>query len=245
MTLRLIFLSIFFFVATLGFAQYGESYSKPRYVTENLPNFDYRKYHFGFIIGVNGSTYRVDRVPQTNFNDSLIRIDVVPMPGFNLGIVATYAFTKNIRVRAVPSLSFQDRKLNYYYVKNGDDIEFFEKITESTFIELPIYFKLRANRIGNAAPYVIGGAKFMIDMSHKKEDPSSNPKDILIKMEKYQMGAEFGGGFDFFLPYFKFGIELKMAVGLKNYLIQDNTRFSAPIQQIFPKSYVLTFTFEG
>ncbi|TXC78548.1 type IX secretion/gliding motility protein PorT/SprT [Luteibaculum oceani] len=236
---------ILLLTALSGFSQYGESFKKPRYVAENLPYFDTRVYHFGFIIGVNGSTFRMDRVPQTNFNDSLISLNNQPMPGFNLGIVTTYAFTKNFRIRFVPSLSFQDRKLVYQFRNKAGNIATFEKITESTFIELPVYLKFRTDRIGNAAPYIIAGAKYMIDMSHKTEDPSSNDRDILIKLEKFQTAAEFGGGFDFFLPYFKFGIELKMAVGLEDYLMQDNTRFSTPIQKLFPTSYFLTFTFEG
>ncbi len=228
-----------------AWSQYGESFKKPRYVAENLPNFDYRKYHFGFIIGLNGSDFRSDKLAKTNFNDSILSIVNQPSPGFNLGIVATYAITKNFRARFVPSLSFQDRKLVYTLLDDDGTEEVFEKITESTFIELPLYLKFRTNRIGNAAPYVIGGAKFMIDMSFKEEDPTSNLKDILIKTERYQIGAEFGGGFDFFLPYFKFGIELKMAVGIQDYLIQDNTVFSRPLEALFPKSYILTFTFEG
>ncbi len=232
-------------MANAAKAQYGESYSKPRYVTENLLRFDHRKYHFGFIIGLNGSTFKVDRVAQENFSDSLVSIDNPPLPGFNLGIVATYAFTKNIRVRLVPSLSFQDRQFNYTFRTGNGEIEYYEKITKSTFVEIPAYLKLRTNRVGNMAAYVIGGAKFMIDMSHKKEDPSSNDKDILIKLTKYQTAAEFGGGFDFFLPYFKFGIELKMAVGLEDALMQDNSRFSKHFNKLYPTAYFITFTFEG
>ncbi|MGB0166315.1 MAG: hypothetical protein ACPF8V_05620, partial [Luteibaculum sp.] len=95
------FLLLFFFLAIhiLGLAQYGESFKKPRYVTENLLDFDYRKYHFGFIIGLNGSDFRVDRKAQTLASDSLVRIENVASPGFNLGIVSTYAFTKNFRIR--------------------------------------------------------------------------------------------------------------------------------------------------
>ncbi|MDA0973735.1 MAG: PorT family protein, partial [Bacteroidetes bacterium] len=54
-----------------------------------------------------------------------------------------------------------------------------------------------------------------------------------------------GGGFDFFLPYFKFGIEFKMAYGLNNLLIQDGTSFSTPIESLKSRNFVLSFTFEG
>jgi hypothetical protein len=54
-----------------------------------------------------------------------------------------------------------------------------------------------------------------------------------------------GGGVDMFLPYFKFGIELKTAIGIPNVLVNDATRFSNPLQSLRTKTYVLTFTFEG
>jgi hypothetical protein len=57
--------------------------------------------------------------------------------------------------------------------------------------------------------------------------------------------VEVGGGVDMFLPYFKFGLELKMGIGLPNVLIDDNTRFSAPLESLRTKTYMLSFTFEG
>ena len=56
---------------------------------------------------------------------------------------------------------------------------------------------------------------------------------------------EVGGGADMFLPYFKFGMELKMGIGIPNLLIDDGTRFSAPLQSLRSKTWIFTFTFEG
>jgi hypothetical protein len=68
---------------------------------------------------------------------------------------------------------------------------------------------------------------------------------LLVKTEKNNYSLEFGGGVDLFLPYFKFGIELKMAVGMPNLLVPDGTQFSDPIRSLRSRTFMLTFTFEG
>ena len=46
-------------------------------------------------------------------NDSLLGIGLVPKPGFNLGIVSSWNVTPLFKVRFLPTLSFQERHLNY------------------------------------------------------------------------------------------------------------------------------------
>jgi hypothetical protein len=119
------------------------------------------------------------------------------------------------------------------------------KPVESTYLEFPLLLKLRSDRINNFAVYLIGGGKFSIDMASQKDVNNDIDEDIVIKLAKYDYIAEVGGGMDMFLPYFKFGIELKAGIGIPNMLIDDDTRFSRPIQSLRTKTYVLTFTFEG
>ena len=76
-------------------------------------------------------------------------------------------------------------------------------------------------------------------------DNQSGLADIIVKIGKNDWAYEVGGGFDFFLPYFKFGIELKQSFGLPNVLIQDNTEFSTPLHSLRSNVFMLSFTFEG
>ncbi len=223
---------------------YGQE-EREKYYNVNLPNFDYRQTHFGFIIGINRSDFKVKLNPDTNFSRGLVSLQNSSQPGFNLGIVANYRFTRNIHFRFVPTLSFQDRRLEYTFQGGPDSTVKFTKIVEATFVELPILVKLRTDRIGNFAGYVIGGGKFMLDMSSKKLDDLVADKEVLVRIKKQQFAFEFGGGADFFLPYFKFGIDLKMMIGVGNVLIDDGTRFHRPLQGLTTKGYTLTFTFEG
>jgi hypothetical protein len=105
--------------------------------------------------------------------------------------------------------------------------------------------KLRSDRINNLAVYLIGGGKFSIDMASQKDVNQGLDDETIVKLAKYDYSAEVGGGFDFFLQYFKFGIELKHGIGIPNLIVRDGTRFDLPVQSLRSKTWVLTFTFEG
>lgn len=212
---------------------------------QNLPNFDMRRFHFGFLLSYNTSDFFMTLKPSAPFADSVLVIDHVKQPGFNLGIVASLNMTDHLSLRFLPTLAFEDRILKYAFRKADGKVANFQKPIESTYLEFPLLLKFRSSRINNFAVYVIGGGKFGIDMASKKDVDNSIDDDIVVKLAKYDYSAEVGGGIDMFLPYFKFGIELKTGIGIPNVLVDDGTRFSNPIQSLRTKTYVLTFTFEG
>ena len=211
----------------------------------NLGKFDKKKYHFGFLLGFNNASFAVDRKANKADQDSLLTIDAGNPPGFNLGIIAAWHFNKNISVRFLPTLSFEDRTLNYVFLAGPDSTIGFEKRVESTLIDFPINFKFRTDRIRNFAVYAVAGGRFRIDMQSEKDVKNNVAEEILVKTYSNDFAVEFGGGFDFFLQYFKFGIELKMAMGLPNILVPEDTQFSNPIQSLKSRTFFVTFTFEG
>jgi hypothetical protein len=222
---------------------WGQGISRVK--VKNLPNFDQHHFHFGFLLSYNTSDFFMKLKPEAPFRDSVLVLDHVKQPGFNLGIVASLDMTPNLSLRLLPTLSFQSRNLEYVFRKADGKTSSYMKPVESTYLEFPLLLKLRSDRINNFAVYLIGGGKFSIDMASQKDVNNDIDQDIVIKLAKYDYSAEIGGGCDMFLPYFKFGIELKAGIGIPNMLIDDDTRFSRPIQSLRTKTYVLTFTFEG
>lgn len=212
---------------------------------QNLPNFDLHRFHFGFLLSYNTSDFLMTLKPDAPFTDSVLVIDHVKQPGFNLGIVASLNMTDNLSLRFLPTLAFEERILKYSFRKANGKTANFQKPVESTFLEFPLLLKFRSDRINNFAVYLIGGGKFGIDMGTKKDVNNALDEDIVVKLAKYDYSAEVGGGIDMFLPYFKFGIELKTGIGIPNLLVDDGTRFSNPLQSLRTRTYVLTFTFEG
>lgn len=213
---------------------------------ENLPRFDQRVFHFGFALGYNNADFFLDVKPGVIPQDSVNSIQTVRQPGFHLGIVSSLNITKNIRLRFLPSIVFQDRVIQYKFLEPDASISVYDKNVESTYLEFPLLFKFRTDRINNVAYYLIAGGKVSIDMATQKDvDNSIDPDEIVIKLEKTDYAAEIGAGMDFFLPYFKFAIELKAAFGIPNLLIDDGTRFSTPIESLRTKGFYVSFLFEG
>ncbi len=226
----------------------SEARAQKKIKTQNLQNFDLHPFHFGFLLSYNTADFFVKLKPSQQFapfSDSLLVLDHVRQPGFNLGIVSSFNMTPNVSVRFIPTLSFQDRVLNYRFRKSDGTFIGFDKPVESTWLEFPVLLKLRSDRINNFAVYVVTGGKFSIDMASQKDVNNEIDDEIVVKLNKYDYSAEVGGGCDMFLPYFKFGMELKFAVGFPNLLIDDGTRFSSPIESLRSKCWVFTLTFEG
>lgn len=219
------------------------SYSQKQ-KAKNLYDFDNRDYHFGFLLAYNSADYFMEVKPNYFNNDSLISIQNFRQPGFNLGIIGSWNLNKNISFRFLPDLSFQDRKLDYTYIKNDTATKLVTKRIEATFLNFPINLKLRTDRINNVAFYAIGGIQFGVDMASQK-DVNNAGANTIVKVKRTDWQYQVGGGIDFFLPYFKFGIELKYGRGIKNVLIQDGTKFADPISSLRSRMWTLSFTFEG
>ena len=85
-------------------------------------------------------------------------------------------------------------------------------------------------------------------MASKKKIPlSSNPSlnEQIVKLDNSDLYYEVGTGFEFYLEYFKFSIELKLSVGTKDIMIKENTIFSNSINRLNSKIFLVSLTFEG
>ena len=66
---------------------------------------------------------------------------------------------------------------------------------------------------------------------------------ILLKRDDFFYSG--GAGVDFYLQYFKLGLELKVLQGTKNLLQKTNNIFSNSIDKINSKMVIFSVTFEG
>lgn len=236
--MRIILVLIFSLVVFVGISQRSE-------ITKNYRNFDRRLIHFGFMLGGNTSDfstrYKANLLEEYNYTS----ITNQSQPGFQLGIISSLKLgTPLIRMRFIPTLSFQERILFY----NGFDLEGApERVDErvgSTNLDFPLLFKFRTLRYNNFSAYIITGAQYTLDLQ-TKENNSQSFSDPFLKIRRHDFQGQIGAGVDFFLEYFKFGMELKFSHGLRNTLIQDNTRLSSPIDHLYNRIWWISLTFEG
>lgn len=216
-----------------------------QHTARNLAQFDYKPYHFGFLLSINTADFDFEYKANEGFADSLLGIDNQKQQGFNLALLASLDLTKNFHIRFIPGLSFQDRGLNYRFRTSDGTTETFLKRTESVYLDLPILFKFRTNRVNNFAAYALAGGKYSRDMQSQKDVDNALANDLIVKLDDNDFSIDVGGGIDFFLPYFKFSIEMKTAFGIPNVLIQENTKFTSPLESLRTRTFVFSLCFEG
>src|SRR4051812_38972076 len=79
----------------------------------NLPKYDYQKVHFGFAIGFNSADFVIKKIPQFNVIDSVYGIEGSAIAGLNLTILSNLRIGNYFDLRFLPTLSFQQRNLDY------------------------------------------------------------------------------------------------------------------------------------
>ncbi|MDG1765853.1 MAG: porin family protein [Flavobacteriales bacterium] len=210
----------------------------------NLPNFDMKKYHFGFLLSINSSDFAFQYKPDYTFADSLQGISNQAQSGFNLALLASLDLTPNIHLRFLPGLSFQDRGLDYRFLRENEPVSILKR-TESVFLEFPLLLKLRTNRVNNFAAYGLIGGKYGREMQSQKDVNNLGGDEVIIRLRDNDFAMEVGGGFDFFLPFFKLSIEMKTAFGFQNLLIQEPTIFAEPLESLRTRMFVFSIAFEG
>ena len=223
----------------------------------NLRNYDNQPYHFGFILGYNQMSYSFNYIdnyqkkkhyytgsqePEIKNDTCYVRsIESKPNPGFTVGVVGNMRLGRYFDLRFIPSLNFGTRTITYH-IYNEDRNLYLEnnKSIFSTFVEFPLLVKYKSKRINNVAAYLVGGANTKIDLASQKKLQASNN----INVNRADVAAEIGAGFDFYTGYFKFGIEVKMGFGLLNILDKQNTIYDSSIENLHNRTFQVSLTFE-
>ena len=236
--MRFILIFLFTFSLTSFFAQ---KMKQPR-----MKNFDKKAFSFGFTLGINSSDFTVFQLPDAYENFGLVSVTNKSQPGGQLGILTSLKLgTPVLRLRLMPCLSFQERLLNF---RSTDSVNFVNGMSEerinSTCLDIPLTFLFKTKRFNNFTAYALFGAQYSIDLQ-SQQDASQNYIDPFIKLNRYDIQGQLGGGVEFFAPYFKFAIELKYSHGIQNSFIQDFSPVAKPIDQLYNKGWWFSIIFES
>lgn len=228
----------------------------------NLPKYDYYPYHFGFTLGLNQMNFTVKpaadlntRVYKEIYNETgdiladsvmIMGVNSDPTFGFDIGIVGDKRLGKHFNVRFVPALTFGERTINYSIKRwlNGEiSMVDVQKNVGSVFIDFPVLFKYKSKRLNNMLAYVTAGGKYSMDIASNAQKKDQN-EQVMVKLNKHDVYAIVGVGFDFYNPWFKLGVELKMSYGFQDMLKRDDTFFTQSIDKLNSKIFQLGLTFE-
>ena len=214
---------------------YAQRYNVPL----NLPNYDNKPIHFGFLIGLNTLDFKL--TPVSNVEDELFVIQSQNQKGFNLGVVSNMRLGNNLDFRFIPTLSLAERRI-FYTLNDNTVLTNENKKIESTFIEFPISIKYKSSRYNNGRAYIMTGMKYSLDLASQRNIDDEGLE--IVKIKKDDFLYEIGLGLDFYLPYFKFSPELKANFGLTNLVVNDGSIYSRSIKGMKTRGFSISFTFE-
>ena len=200
--------------------------------------------HFGFSLGVNYMDYKAVLSGANTLRAETGKLSM----GFLVGIISELRITDDLGLRFLPGLEFATRSLVYTQVPEVDDNKQYA-YNESVYVSLPLMLKYKAKRINNFRPFVTAGGSYKYDFQkHNKINPD---KSVYFRTNQGDFFLEMGGGSDFYLPYFKFGIELRFSLGLTDVLVHQpdpatpgHDHYTNALHKLRARVFTVCFNFE-
>jgi len=210
---------------------------------KNVSWYDDKTLHFGFCIGFNVMDFNITPSQQYLQSDSLYPEVALLNPGINIQIVTDFRPAEHFDIRFLPGVAFGQRNVRFY--KNRV-LENEQQRLESSFLEFPLLLKYKGERLNNVRPYIIGGINYRYDLAGKKEYDDEKP--VYLRIRRSDLYYEIGPGLDFYLPYFKLSVELKMSTGMRDVLVHEPApgypQYARAIERMKSQIWVLSFHFE-
>ena len=228
-----LFLSLFF----LSLSIYSQ---KNNAKISNLQNFDQKKLHFGYYVGVNNYNYKLDYISNPEK-----KTQISDQTGINVGLIGDLKLKKNLNLRFEPGLYTNKSDIVFYnrqnFTKNSDTL----RSIKSTYIHLPLLIKYSSRRYNNLKPYVLAGLSTSFNLSSNQNSPEDNNNDV-FRLKTNTFYYELGFGIDFYLQYFKFSPSIRGVFSLKNELVPDldpNSPWTGNIDKMSARAIFINFSF--
>jgi len=206
----------------------------------NLQNFDQKKLHFGYYVGVNNYNYKLDYILNPEKKTL-----VSDQTGIKVRLIGDLKFRKKPKLRFEPGLYTNKSDIVFYdrqnFTKNSDTL----RSIKSTYIHLPLLIKYSARRYNNLKPYVLAGLSTSFNLSSNQNSPEDNNNDV-FRLKTNTFYYELGFGIDFYLQYFKFSPSIRGVFSLKNELVPDldpNSPWTGNIDKMSARAIFINFSF--
>lgn len=207
----------------------------------NMPDHDSKWYYFGLTFGYNFSTFRVTQTKSFAQTDTFMKVQPLWGPGFNLGIMGNLRLSKFVDLRFIPALVFAEKRLETQ--QRLGTVQDTIRSIESIYMELPLQFKFKSDRINNFRFYGLIGGKFDYDLA---ANARSRRNDEWLRVSPIDLGAELGVGFEFYYPNFIFSPEIKVSQGFLNEHFNDaSIPLSNTIGKMTTRMVVISIHLEG
>lgn len=208
---------------------------------KNLPNYNNKKLHFGFSIGLNFYNFNIQQIENLADVSGYYRAEGIVNPGYNVNIVTNLRLAEYLDFRFLPGFASTNRLIEFDVIEPlSQERQIVKREIVSSFFEFPFELKYRSKRVDNYGLYVTTGFKYNLDLSSNENVED----DRLFKIRGNDLGYELGFGIDMYFEFFKFSPQIKATFGVNNLLVQDGTFYVEGIERLETRAILLNFTFE-
>lgn len=215
--------------------------------TGNLGAFDRQLLHYGIQVGYTQSKFDLRFADDEVMRQTLQGVTSYYEKGFHIAVIGDMRLGKWFNLRALPGVTLVTRNLSYAwepgYLATNHILET-ERSVESVYGDIPIEIKFRSVRYGNFRPYVTAGGSYGFDFASLRKNKNQTNQSI-VRLQPSDLRYTMGVGFDVFLRYVKFAVELKMNFGFLNLKVDDPDVYISSFDYLRTRTFMLSFTFEG
>lgn len=219
----------------------------------NMPKYDESPIHFGFYLGGNLMFAQVR--PEAMYPslplfmpDVLYAVEALPAGGFSVGLVGNVRLGRYFDFRFCPGLQFAGRVFMYKVPVDGrgSNSEVRTANVNSVAVDIPLHIKFKSQRIQDYRLYMLAGPAIRFDVYQQKIKTQDLEKIYFMPdMKGFDIAGDVGVGVDFYMNWFKMGIELKYSMGVLNKIVKKNEpSYTNGIKTIRDNVLQLILTFE-
>jgi len=213
----------------------------------NLGNFDKRLLHYGIQVGYTQSKFDLAYSEDATIRQTLQGVTSYYAPGFHIAIIGDLRINNWFNLRLLPGVTLVTRDISYAWESGYLSTHVLaerSRNVESVYGDIPLEVKFRSRRYGDFRPYLTAGVSYGFDFASLRENRNRTNESI-IRLQPHDLRYSMGVGFDVFLRYVKFAIELKMAFGLLDLKVEDPDIYIRSFDNLSTRTFMLSFTFEG
>lgn len=213
----------------------------------NLGKFDSRLLHWGIQVGLTMSKFDLEYSSDEVLRHDLQGTTSYYAPGFHIAVIGDLRLGNWFNLRLLPGVTLITRDVSYSWEPTylaSHRLAELSRNVESVYGDFPLEIKFRAMRYNNFRPYITAGISYGFDFASLRKNRNRTDESI-IRLEANDFRYTMGLGFDVFLRYVKFAIDLKMTFGLPDLRVEDPDVYIRAFDYLNTRTFMLSFTFEG
>ena len=213
----------------------------------NLGKFDSRLLHYGIQVGYTQSKFDLSFCDDDYLRQTLQGTTSYYSAGFHIAVIGDLRLNDWFNLRLLPGVTLITRQVSYAWEQgylDGHPLAERWRNVESVYGDIPLEIKFRAMRWNNFRPYLTAGVSYGFDFASLRKNKNETDQSI-IRLQPHDFRYSMGVGFDVFLRYVKFAIELRMTFGLVDLKVEDPDVYIRSFDNLSSRTFMLSFTFEG